>query len=69
MYDGVRDSGNVPKRINHNLIANTSGIEYDGTPDPNGYMSFTNDGIEFSTSEINPDLNALNGTYIYLAIA
>lgn len=69
MYDGVRDSGNVPKRINHNLRAESNAAEYDGTPDPYGYMSFTSDGIEFSTNETNPDLNGLNGTYIYLAIA
>ena len=68
MYDVARDTGTLPFRINHSLRADRNDAEYDGTNDPNGYMSFTDDGIEFSTNEINPDLNASGGTYMYLAI-
>ncbi|WP_370091225.1 LamG domain-containing protein, partial [Winogradskyella sp.] len=69
MFDSTRDTGTRPLRINHSLRANLDGQEYDGTNDPNGYMSFTNDGISFSTTEVNGDLNANGSTYIYLAIA
>ena len=73
MFDSVRDGtdGSVttsrPLRINHKLQAEENTAEYDGTPDAQGYMDFTNDGIEFSTAETNSDLNEDGQTYIYMA--
>ena len=49
------------------LYGNVNNAEYDGSSDAEGYMDFTNDGIEFSTSEINTDLNENGATYIYAA--
>ena len=69
MFDNVRSAGSYPVRINHSLRANLNNDEYDASPDPNGYCSFTNDGLLFSTSETNGDINANGGTYVYLAIA
>ena len=68
MFDNVRSTGSYPIRINHSIRANLTTAEYDGSPDPIGYGSFTNDGLSFSTSEVNGDINANGGTYIYLAI-
>lgn len=68
MYDSKRDTGTRPFRIDHNLNANLDSAEFDSSA-ANPYMFFTDDGIEFSLLATNPDLNALNGEYIYMAFA
>ena len=73
VFDSIRDGtdGEVttsrPLRINHKLQIEEATVEYDGSSDPEGYMDFTNDGIEFSTSEVNGDLNEDGETYVYMA--
>ncbi len=73
LFDSVRDgtdgtpTTSRPLRMNHMLRANLNEAEYDASNDSVGYMNFTNDGIEFSTSHTNTDLNENGATYIYAA--
>ena len=67
IYDRERDSGNLPQRIDYNLAANSSGAEYDATSGTTGYAWFSSTGFYFDTNQTNADINANNGTYIYMA--
>jgi len=67
IYDRERDSGNLPQRIDYNLAANSNGAEYDATSGTTGYAWFSSTGFYFDTNQTNVDINANNGTYIYMA--
>jgi len=69
MYDSARDGSSVPRRVNHNLQANESSVEYDASGDANGYFNITSTGLLFYTGNSSNGVNANGGTYIYLAIA
>jgi hypothetical protein len=69
MYDSARDGSSVPRRVNHNLQANETSVEYDASGDANGYFNITSTGLLFYTGNSSNGVNANGGTYIYLAIA